>query len=135
MDLNKEKKILLIDKDRLFHDVLNTLLKDKGKSDVSLISAFDGKSGIELAEEYVPDVIIIDLILPQKNGFEVLKEIKENPRLIDIPIIVLTNLIGAQETKLALSYKISDYLIKSDHTSSEVLEKIEKLLSIKTKTG
>ena len=126
---NKEKKILLIDKEKFFHDIFNTILKDKEKNDLILISAFDGKSGIELAEEYFPDIIITDLVLPQKNGFEVLREIKKNPRLINIPIIVLTNLIDTHEIEQAMSYKISSYLIKSDFTPTEVLEKIEKLLS------
>lgn len=126
---NKEKKILLIDKDKSFHDILNTLLNEKGMGNVSLLSAFNGESGLELAEEYVPDIIISDLVLPKKDGFNVLKEIKENPRLINIPIIVLTNLIDTQEIEQALSYEISDYLIKTDYTPSEVLERVKKLLA------
>ena len=92
-----------------------------------LISAYDGQSGINMAEERMPDLIILDLILPRKNGFEVLEEFKKNPNLEKTPVIVLTNLESSQDIERALSLGAYTYLVKANYSLESIFEKIKEI--------
>jgi len=120
----KGKKIVFIEDESRLQEVFKTFFEERG---YKLFSAYDGENGLKLAESEMPDLIILDLILPKKNGFDVLKELKENPRLKDIPVIVLTNLEGGQDIERAFSLGAKAYLIKSNYNLDELIEKIEEL--------
>ncbi len=96
--------------------------------DMELISSYDGENGLKLAEETIPNLILLDLILPRKNGFDVLKDLKNNPRLAKIPVIVLTNLGDSRDMHEALSLGAVDYLVKANCSLSDILEKIKEVL-------
>ncbi len=96
--------------------------------DLELISSYDGENGLRLAEENLPDLILLDLILPRKSGFEVLKDLKSNPRLAKIPVIVLTNLGGSHDVQEALSLGANDYLVKTDFSLGDILKKIKEII-------
>lgn len=119
------KKILFIEDEMRLHKNFEELFKTE---DFELISSYDGESGLRLAEETTPDLILLDLILPRKNGFEVLKELKSNPRLASIPVIALTNLGGFQDAQRALSLGACDYLVKANCSLEDILEKIRETL-------
>lgn len=94
--------------------------------DYKIISALDGEIGLRLAKDKRPDLILLDLILPKINGFEVLKKLKEETKTKDIPVIVLTNLERVEDVNKALELGATTYLVKAQYTLEEVLEKIKK---------
>ena len=83
------KKILFIEDEAALQEAMGEALK---QNNYKVIKALDGEIGIRLAKSEKPDLILLDLMLPNKNGFEVLKELKSTEKAKDIPVIVLTNL-------------------------------------------
>jgi len=93
-----------------------------------MTSALDGEVGLRLAKTKKPDLILLDLILPKINGFDVLKQLKEDPDTKEIPVIVLTNLEGMQDIEKVIGLGATTYLIKANYSLVEVMEKIKKAL-------
>lgn len=122
------KTILFIEDEMNMQQSLALRLKDEKDGQFELVSALDGEIGLRQAREKMPDLIILDLILPKKDGFEVLKELKNDPELGRIPVIVLTNLEGSQDVERALSLGASTYLVKANYSLDEMIEKIKKTL-------
>ncbi len=91
-------------------------------------TGFDGNEVIAKIKENKPDLLLLDLIMPQKNGFEVLGEIKMNKELAKIPIIVLSNLGQDSDVERAKELGAYDYLIKANFSMKEVVEKIKEVL-------
>ena len=118
-------KILFIEDERRFQEVLGLKLQGEG---YEIISAFDGESGLEMAEEKKPDLILLDLILPKKDGFEVLEALKAKPELNAIPVIVLTNLESGKDIGRCLAYGVRLYLAKANYTLDEICQKIKEVL-------
>lgn len=119
------KKILLIEDEMRLHKIFEDVFKQNG---LELISAYDGALGLKAAEENYPDLIITDIILPKKNGFEVLKEIKSNPKLEKIPVVVLTNLEESKDVEKMLSLGAYTYLVKANYSVNDILRKIKEIL-------
>ncbi|HEY4521561.1 MAG TPA: response regulator [Candidatus Paceibacterota bacterium] len=118
------KKILFIEDEESLQNVVKETLKENG---YNVLSALDGKKGIEIAKNEKPDLILLDLILPQKDGFEVLEALKENPNTAVIPVIVLTNLEGSADIEKALSLGARTYLVKSNYSLDDVLLKVKNV--------
>ena len=93
-----------------------------------VVSAEDGEKGIKAAIKELPDVILLDILLPKMNGFEVLKQLKADKNTNRIPVILLTNLSQKTEIEQGLSLGAEDYLIKAHFMPSEVVEKIKRIL-------
>lgn len=94
--------------------------------------ATNGEECLDILEDYLPDLILLDILMPKLNGFHVLKEIKKEPRLRNIPVILLTNLGEAEvdmNQELANALGVNDYLIKSHHTPDEVVDKVMRTLA------
>jgi len=119
------KTILFIEDESALQKTFGDLLREEG---YEMISALDGEVGLRLAKEKKPDLILLDLILPRIHGFDVLKQLKEDPETKDIPIIVLTNLEGIGDVDKAIRLGAKTYLVKAQYTLEEVLEKIKKAL-------
>lgn len=90
--------------------------------------AYDGLEGLKLAMEKRPDLILLDLMLPQLNGIEVLKKLKQDEQTKSIPVILLTNVSEKQEIEKGLSLGAADYLIKAYFTPSEVVGRVKEVL-------
>jgi two-component system, OmpR family, phosphate regulon response regulator PhoB len=90
--------------------------------------ATDGKQGLEKAQLEIPDCILLDVLLPKMNGFEVLKSLKDNSATANIPVILLTNLGQKADVMRGLSLGAVDYLIKAHFLPSEVIMKIKDAL-------
>ena len=118
------KKILFVEDEESLQSVVKETLEKNG---YSVLSALDGKKGIEVAKSENPDLILLDLILPQKDGFEVLAALKENPNTAVIPVIVLTNLEGSADIEKALSLGARTYLVKSNYSLDDVLLKVKSV--------
>jgi len=93
-------------------------------------TAFDGEVGLKKANDFRPDLILLDIVLPKKDGFEVLKELKAKKELNDIFIIALTNLGQKEEVQKGFDLGANDYIIKAHFTPTEVVAKAKKLLGI-----
>lgn len=92
----------------------------------NMISALDGDLGIKLAREKHPDMILLDLVLPKRDGFDVLRSLKQDEQTKSIPIIVLTNLGEMENIDKAIELGATTYLVKSDYSLKEIIEKIKK---------
>ena len=108
-------------------DKVVALIETLKENGYNVLSALDGKKGIEIAKNEKPDLILLDLILPQKDGFEVLEALKENPNTAVIPVIVLTNLEGSADIEKALSLGARTYLVKSNYSLDDVLLKVKNV--------
>jgi len=124
----KKAKILLVEDDTFLAGMYNAKLNLEG---FAVDLAVDGEQGLALAKDKVPDLILLDIILPKLSGFEVLKEIKKNDKTKGIPVILLTNLGQRDDVSKGLGLGADDYLIKAHFMPSEVVEKIKKLVKIK----
>jgi len=125
----KQKKVLLIEDEPLLIDLYTEAFEEE---DFALMVAENGTEGLKKAAD-LPNLILLDILLPGLNGFEVLRRLKSNARTKDIPVIVLTNL-GSEQTdkdkRLALSLGAVDYLVKSFHNPEEMAEIINKRLAL-----
>lgn len=118
------KKILFVEDEATMQKTINDALTGR----YELVSAMDGKTGLDLVRSEKPDLVLLDIILPKMNGFEVLKEIKKDPKIKDIPVIILTNLEGPDEVNKALELGATTYLIKSSYGLEELIKKIRNIL-------
>lgn len=119
------KKILFVEDEESLQKSMSSMLD---KEHYQIFSALDGEVGLMVAKKELPDLILLDLILPKKNGFEVLTELKADPSTKNIPIIVLTNLEGSADVERALTSGATTYLVKANYTLQDVLAKIESVL-------
>ena len=90
--------------------------------------ANDGGEAMDIIRKNSPDIIALDLLLPKKNGFDVLAELKADPELKDIPVIILSNLDQDEDLKKALRLGASDYWVKSQHPINEIVDKVKMRL-------
>ncbi|MCL5733596.1 MAG: response regulator [Patescibacteria group bacterium] len=118
-------KILIVEDEELLSKVLKEKFEKEG---FVVVSAADGGEVLPLAQKNNPDLILLDLILPKKSGFEVLAELKADSSLKAIPVIALSNLGQDEEIKNALSLGAVDYLVKTQHPINEVVEKVRQQL-------
>jgi len=119
-------KILVIEDDPAIRKAVAEGLR---QDDFEVETGGDAEQGMEILGRFEPNLILLDLILPGKNGFEFLKEIKASVKLSKIPVIILSNLGDQEEVQQALKLGAEDFLIKADYNLSEVVEIIKKHLS------
>lgn len=123
----KEKiKILLVEDDSFLLGMYATKFE---MEDFKVITAEDGEKAVRVAVKEMPDIVLLDIILPKQNGFEVLKQLKANKATANIPVILLTNLSQKDEIDQGLKMGAEDYLIKAYFMPAEVVEKIKKVLN------
>ena len=121
----EKKLILLVEDDEFLAELYATKLSLEN-FEVSL--AVDGEKGLKKIRARKPDLILLDIILPKMDGFELLKIIKADKNLKNIPVILLTNLSQKDEVKKGLDLGADDYLIKAHFMPSEVINKIERMI-------
>lgn len=119
------KKILFVEDEESLQKVMGEMLE---QNDYQMLRALDGEAGISAAKKELPDLILLDLILPKKNGFEVLGALKQDATTKNIPVIVMTNLEGSAEIERALSLGATTYMVKANYKLEEVLAKIQDAL-------
>lgn len=90
--------------------------------------ARDGEEGIRKLKEFFPDIVLMDIMMPKLNGIEALEKIKQDDTIKDIPILILTNLSTSDDAQTAIKKGAAGYLVKSDYTPSEILEKVKQFL-------
>jgi len=119
------KKILFIEDESALQKTFGEVLKQEG---YKTIPALDGETGLRLAKTEKPDLVLLDLILPRANGFDVLKKLKEDKETKNIPIIILTNLEEVGSVDKAIGLGATTYLVKTQYSLEEVVDKIKKTL-------
>jgi DNA-binding response OmpR family regulator len=119
------RRVLIIEDDRFLRELIARKLADEG-FDPS--EAGEGEEGLKRVKEEKPDLVLLDLILPSIDGFEVLSRMKEDPKLASIPVIILSNLGQREEVERGLKLGAIDYLIKAHFTPGEIIEKIKNAL-------
>ncbi|HCM67457.1 MAG TPA: hypothetical protein DIS62_00410 [Candidatus Kerfeldbacteria bacterium] len=124
-DRGKGVKVLVIEDDQFLRDLLKTKLE---REQFEVSAAIDGPEGLERIEQGMPDLILLDIILPGIDGFEILKRIKSSGKLSRIPIVLLSNLGQEADVEKGKALGASDYLIKSNFTIDEIVDKIRALL-------
>lgn len=119
------KEILLVEDDKFLRELLARKLRNEG---FEVLEAIDGNEAIELAKSKKPILILLDLILPGKDGFEVLSEIKKEPETKEIPVLILSNLGQREEIEKGLKLGAFDYFVKAHTSPGEIVEKIRKVI-------
>lgn len=94
----------------------------------TMLSAYDGEEGLKMAAKEKPDLILLDLVLPKMNGFEVLQSLKSDAVTESIPVIVFTNLEGTRDVEKAIALGATTYLVKANYSLEEVIQKIKSSL-------
>jgi DNA-binding response OmpR family regulator len=115
------RTILIIEDDRFLRELIAKKLEKEG---YQTTEAVDGEEGIKKIKEGKPDLVLLDLILPGIDGFEVLSKMKDDPTLSQIPVIILSNLGQKEDVEKGLKLGAVDYLIKAHFTPGEIIEKI-----------
>jgi len=119
-------RILLAEDDRILRKAGEVSLKKKG---YEVISAVDGEDALAKARDHKPDLVLLDVMMPKMNGFEVLQALKGEPAIRDIPVIMLTNLEQPADIKRAADWGAHSYLVKSNMNLDELATKIKEALA------
>jgi len=118
------EKILVVEDDKFLRELISQKLSKEG---YTVIEAVDGEKGIESIKENTPGLVLLDLILPGIDGFEVLAKMKADPALAKIPVIILSNLGQKDDIEKGMEMGANDYLIKAHFTPGEIIEKIQSI--------
>ena len=121
-------KILVVEDE----EILLTALKEEllsGGYDVE--GAVDGVEGLEKAKSFMPQLILLDLVMPKMDGMEMLQRLKAEATLRDIPVVILTNLSDYDRISEALSQGAMDYLVKANYKLEDLLDKVKTVLASK----
>jgi len=119
------KKILFVEDEASLQRAIGESLKKVG---YEVLSATDGQQAMEQIKSQDFDLIVLDIVLPKVDGFEVLKKIKSDPEKKDIPVLVLTNLETSGDVQKALELGATNYLVKANYSLDQMIEKINSML-------
>ncbi len=119
-------KILIVEDDRYISKMYQLKLSLDG-FDVQL--ADNGRVGIEKAKEFRPDIILTDILMPEMDGFDVIKAVKAEPEMATTPILIMSNLGQEDHIKKGLELGALGYIVKSQYTPSKVVDKIKEVLA------
>lgn len=90
--------------------------------------ARDGEEGIQQAKKFLPDIIMMDIMMPKVNGIQALEQLKSDPTFADTPIVILTNLSSTDDAGVAIQKGAIQYLVKSDYTPAQIVAVATKIL-------
>ena len=126
------KKILVVEDEVSLQKAMVDVLKING---YEALGALDGESGLSRAQKEKPDLILLDIILPKMNGFDVLKTLKSDAATKDIPVIVLTNLEGTMDVEQALTLGATTYLVKTNYELEDIVKRVKDTLEKTNRSG
>ncbi len=121
-----DKKVLVIEDDIFLSQLLTNRLQKAG---VSVIRAADGEEGLQMLRANLPNLVLLDLILPKKSGFEVLEEMRADPTLQGVPVIIVSNL--GQESDISKGKKLGavEYFVKAKTSIDGLVERVKAILT------
>jgi len=115
------KKILIVEDEEVLLNLLKNKLSEAG---YEVYSALDGQEGIKAIKEIVPDLVLLDLIMPKMSGFELLEKMQEDDSIKPIPVVIISNSGQPVELEKAKQLGARDWLIKTEFDPREVVEKV-----------
>jgi two-component system, OmpR family, phosphate regulon response regulator PhoB len=121
-----DKSILIVEDDAF---ILDTITRRFKKDGFAILLAKDGEQVEEVLKDNLPNLILLDVLLPKMNGLEVLKKIKSDERTKGIPVVMFSNLGSPEDVKHAMELGATDYLVKANLSPNEVVNKVTNLLS------
>jgi len=119
------KKVMLVEDDRFLSSLIKARLEKDG---FGVIQAFDGEQAIQILTNDRPNLVILDLIMPKTNGFEVLKTISLTPGLSDTPVIIVSNLAQDSDIEKARQLGAKEYFVKVKISIDDLVDKIKSLV-------
>ena len=119
MENTAKHSILIIDDEKPNLNVLAHTLRHE----YAIYTARDGKTGLEIAKEYLPDLILLDIIMPDMDGYEVMTELKASQKTQNIPVIFTTGLVSSEDIKKGLAMGAADYISKP-FSAANIKEKV-----------
>ena len=118
-------RVLLIDQDRFLSDICRKQLEEAG---FDVTHMLHGEDGLAHATKQHPDVILLEIALPNKDGFTVLEELKGDERTQDIPVMMYSDLGSKEDVERCFDLGACDYLIKAHHTPEDVVTRVKKVM-------
>jgi DNA-binding response OmpR family regulator len=119
-------KILAAEDDKLISNSLCEALKTAGFEPTP---AYDGEEAVAKAKEILPDLVLLDIMMPKLDGISVLWELKANPSTAKIPVVVLTNIGDVETISKIVEAGAVDYLLKSDQSVDDIIQKVKDVLA------
>lgn len=119
----KQFKILIVEDEPFLLELYDAKLTQEG---FDAVKAADGQAGLSLAQLELPDLILLDILMPKIDGYEMLKRLKEDKRTKKIPVVIFSNLSQREEIEKGLKLGAKDFIIKSSVTPTELVDKIKK---------
>lgn len=120
-----QKKIFLVEDDPFLSALLKSRLTKEG---FDLIHVKDGEEAINLLRDIKPDIILMDIILPRKSGFEVMEELRADPQISSAPIMIISNLGQDSDIQRGKELGAVEYFVKAKISIDELIEKIKEFL-------
>lgn len=120
---NSNKKILIVEDEEDLREMYSSKISSAG---YNVITATCGDEGLTAIKKEKPDLVLLDLIMPRKNGFDVMEELKNDKNKIETPIIILSNLCQDEDMELAKEMGAIDYLIKSQIKLDDLVIRINQ---------
>lgn len=122
----KKIKIVLVEDDEILSKVIDEELSDAG-FDVTRV--FSGDKALKVVLDEKPNLVLLDLILPEVHGFDILAEMKRDSHTRDIPVMILTMLGSDDDIKKGLTLGAVDYIVKSQHAVGEIIDKVKNFFT------
>ena len=119
------KSILVVEDEQALQEALKLKLTKEG---IEVLTASTGEEAIEILKTRRPTLVSLDILLSRMNGLEVLRNIRENPKTYDLPVVVVSVSGGQEKIKQAFSMNIVDYLIKSEYKIEDIVNKLKEML-------
>jgi len=119
-------KILVVEDDKFLRELLVRKLYSEG---FTVESAIDATGAFDILKRFTPSIILLDLILPGIDGFEILSRIKKDDALAAVPVIILSNLGQKEDIERAMSLGAIDFMVKANFTLDEIVNKVRKIVS------
>lgn len=123
---NTTKRILVVEDDKAYANIYRVKLQNEG---FDIVVAMNGEEALHIAETDIPDLILLDLIIPIKDGFEVLEAVKAHQKLKKIPVVVFSNLSQEEDVDRVKKMGAADYFVKANLTIHEMVEKVKSYFS------
>ena len=123
---DQPRRILLVEDDRFLRKAAETTLKQQG---YTVITAADGEEALRVAHSAPPDLILLDVIMPKLNGFQVLDALKKDPTTAHIPVIILSNLGQDRDVQQAMEAGATAYFIKADLSLQALVQRVGETLA------
>lgn len=118
-------KLLIVEDEPFLLDMYKMKFKQGG---FEVISATDGEEAIKISRREKPDIILLDIMMPKIDGFEVLENLKKNSLTKSIPVLIFSNFSQKEQKEKGIALGAADYFVKTNYTPAQVLEKVESVL-------